>query len=103
MHRLILKVTFSLLVVSFFALSFYHSGAEQAHYASDNLIAEAHSDTLNPETLQNDSIQPGDFLRKRLEDPNYDSRYDRGTLQPWHDIRSIYLRRTIPNNHLASL
>ncbi len=103
MHRLILKVTFSLLIVSFFVLSVSHTGVEQAHHTSDNLIAEAQSDTLNPETLQNDSIQPGNYLRKRLEDPNYDSRYDRGTLQPWHDIRSIYLRRTIPNNHLASL
>jgi hypothetical protein len=50
---------------------------------------------------ENDSISQENSLRIRLQDPNYDVRFERGSLQPWHDIRSIYLRRTIPVTHLA--
>ncbi len=42
-------------------------------------------------------------LRQRLDDPNYDTRFERGALQPWHDTKSIYLRRTIPLSQLAAL
>jgi hypothetical protein len=52
--------------------------------------------------LESDSISQENPLRIRLQDPNYDVRFERGSLQPWHDIRSIYLRRTIPVMHLAA-
>jgi hypothetical protein len=55
-------------------------------------------------TIQlNDSISQENPLRIRLQDPNYDVRFEKGSLQPWHDIRSIYLRRTIPVTHLAAI
>jgi hypothetical protein len=39
--------------------------------------------------------------RDRLLDPGYDVRFNRGVVHPWHDTKSIYLRRTIPISQLA--
>jgi hypothetical protein len=41
------------------------------------------------------------LMRDRLLDPGYDVRFNRGTILPWHDTKSTYLRRTIPTSHLA--
>lgn len=57
------------------------------------------NDTLH--NSSNDSLLPHDNHPPRWDDPNIDTRFDRGTLQPWHDTRSIYLRRTVPISNLA--
>lgn len=54
-----------------------------------------------PDESSGDTLLAPVPLRQRLNDPNYDIRFERGALQPWHDTRSIYLRRTIPLSQLA--
>lgn len=49
---------------------------------------------------ENDAIVPV-YIRKRLENPDYDVRYENGTIQPWHDTRSIYPYRKILLSRLA--
>lgn len=51
----------------------------------------------------NDSIIPDANQPGRWENPELDTRFNRGTIQPWHDTRSIYLRRSVPPSHLACL
>lgn len=58
--------------------------------------------TEKPEESSGDTLIVPVPLRQRLNDPNYDTRFERGALQPWHDTRSIYLRRTIPLSQLAA-
>ncbi|MFW5706431.1 MAG: hypothetical protein ACOC12_00800 [Bacteroidota bacterium] len=54
----------------------------------------------NSSPQQPDTLQPIP-VNKRLEDPSYDTRFGRGTLRPWHDNKSVYPLRTIPNSSLA--
>lgn len=57
----------------------------------------------NREENAGDTIELPVPMHQKLNDPNYDTRYDRGSIQPWHDLKSIYLRRTIPLSQLALL
>jgi len=50
-----------------------------------------------------DSVLPANDVQRRLEDPDFDIRFERGVMQPWHDRKSIYPRRTIPLSHLAMI
>lgn len=56
----------------------------------------------NSEDVITDSVSSGNSNKIRLQDPQFDVRYERGVLKPWHDVKSFYLRRTIPVKHLAS-
>ncbi len=40
-------------------------------------------------------------IRQRLENPAFDIRFNKGTLKPWHDRKSIYIRRMILMSTLA--
>jgi hypothetical protein len=41
-------------------------------------------------------------IEEKLLDPEFDVRIPRGSrLQPWHDVHSMYPRRTIPRNQFA--
>ena len=41
-------------------------------------------------------------IEERLLDPEFDVRIPRGSrLQPWHDVNSMYPRRTLPISQLA--
>lgn len=50
-----------------------------------------------------DTLLPMDPIRLKLEDPDYDVRYEKGSIKPWHEIRSIYLRRQISPSNLAAI
>jgi len=50
-----------------------------------------------------DTIIPISPIRLKLEDPDYDVRYEKGSIMPWDEIRSIYLRRQIPSTNLAAI
>jgi hypothetical protein len=50
----------------------------------------------NESNIETDTIQTSDPIHIRLMDPGFDVRFRRGTIRPWHDTGSPYLRRTIP-------
>ncbi len=50
-----------------------------------------------------DTILPFDHIRLKLEDPDYDVRYEKGSIKPWHEIKSIYLKRQISPSNFAAI
>jgi hypothetical protein len=60
-------------------------------------------DEKTREVNLNDSISQEIPVNIRLLDPNFDVRREKGRRQPWHDTKSIYLRRTVPVINLAAV
>jgi len=50
-----------------------------------------------------DTLSPKQNMIRRLEDPAFDIRINNTPMPLWHDIKSIYPRRTIPGFNLAVL
>jgi hypothetical protein len=84
-----------------------HTEVENLAYSGEDLLSEKgwfgkRKKTENPENNNlSDTILPADPIRLKLEDPDYDVRYEKGSIKPWHEIRSIYLRRQISPSNLA--
>lgn len=87
---------FAFLTVVGFTGSCYatHNGSSERGILVDEKIKEVNL---------NDSISQETPINIRLQDPNFDVRREKGRRQPWHDTKSIYLRRTIPVLHLAAV
>jgi len=66
---------------------------------SGNEKSETHT---SADTLEiKNTVSP---IEEKLLDPEFDVRIPRGSrLQPWHDVNSMYPRRTIPRNQFAGV
>jgi hypothetical protein len=67
-------------------------------------IASFHFD--DPKSTKNsvqpsDTILPANDVQRKLDDPDFDIRFERGVMQPWHDRKSVYPRRSVPLSQLA--
>ncbi len=52
-------------------------------------------------TPSSDTIRVPEHIRQRLDNPTYDTRFNKGSMKPWDDRKSIYIRRTILMSTLA--
>lgn len=87
-------------------LLFLLTGMPDFAHASESQTAENNPSSFHIETDTHnatDSLPAPHPVHERLQDPDFDVRFNRGKLQPWHDIKSVYPRRTIPMSLLATI
>ncbi|MFW5758058.1 MAG: hypothetical protein ACOCYO_05180 [Bacteroidota bacterium] len=72
-------------------------------YPSDNIEKKVNSPKPVPESVSSpkDTIYVPRQIRQRLENPTYDIRFNKGSIKPWHDRKSIYIKRMILMSTLA--